>query len=76
MSGDAGGDWTLTRAADGWQLYAGAATAPASRVQLDQDTAWRLCTKGITPAEAQARAVITGDAQLGARTLTLLAIMA
>lgn len=33
-------------------------------------------TKGITPAEAQARAVITGDAQLGARTLTLLAIMA
>jgi uncharacterized protein (TIGR03083 family) len=76
MSGDAGGDWTLMRVADGWRLYAGAAPTPASRVQLDQDTAWRLFTKGSTPAEAQARAVITGEAQLGAQALALLAIMA
>lgn len=76
ISGAAGGEWTLTRTAEGWRLYAEADPAPASLVQLDQDTAWRLFTKGITPVEAQTRAVIAGDAHLGVQALALLGIMA
>ncbi|HUM68989.1 MAG TPA: maleylpyruvate isomerase N-terminal domain-containing protein, partial [Chloroflexota bacterium] len=52
ISGEAGGEWTLSKRRQSWQLYQGAVTEADARVQLDQDTAWRLFTKGLTPADA------------------------
>jgi uncharacterized protein (TIGR03083 family) len=76
ITGEAGGDWTLYRTEQGWELYQGAVEAPHSRIQFDQDSAWRLFTKGATPAKVREHAVIAGDKQLGAQVFTLLAIIA
>lgn len=76
IAGDAGDSWSLVRDVAQWHLYAGAADHPAATVTLDQDTAWRLFTKGLSPAEARGRATIAGDAALGQRVFDLVAIMA
>ncbi|MCB0198072.1 MAG: maleylpyruvate isomerase family mycothiol-dependent enzyme [Anaerolineae bacterium] len=76
VTGSAGGAWTLKRRAKTWALYTGSDPAPSSRVTLDQDTTWRLCTKGISPAEAQARMVVEGDRPLGLGMLKMVSIMA
>lgn len=76
ITGEAGGDWTLSKTRQGWQLYQGVVEQPDSRVQLDQDCAWRLFTKGISPADGRAHLAIEGDEALGAQVLSLVAIMA
>jgi len=76
VSEPAGGDWTVQRAADGWQLYVGAPERPTARVTLDPGTAWRLFTKGISPAEARARATLDGDLALAERIFQSVAIIA
>jgi hypothetical protein len=59
-----------------WTLYQAAETAPAVTVTLDQETAWRLFTKGIDRTTARERATIVGDAALGEVALTAVAILA
>jgi uncharacterized protein (TIGR03083 family) len=76
IAGAASGEWTLVKHPIAWRLYVGSAPDAAARVRLDQDTAWRLFTRGITPAEARTQAQIEGDEELGAHLLELLAIMA
>jgi len=43
---------------------------PTAQVELDQDTAWRLCTRGITPGQAA-----DGDRQLAAAALQIVSII-
>jgi hypothetical protein len=76
IEGAAGGDWTLRREAPGWRLYAGASQASAAGVRMDQDTAWRLFSKGLGSAEARERVMLEGDQALGAGVLGALAVMA
>ena len=76
VTGEAGGVWTLRREADAWQLYRGEETDAACVVAFDQDTAWRLLTKGLARAEAAARVTITGETALGQPLLGMLAVMA
>jgi uncharacterized protein (TIGR03083 family) len=76
VTGEAGGDWSVKREHNGWQLYTGLPAAAAARVDLDQDRAWRLYTKGITPQEAQRTATFSGDHHLGQRLLDAVAIIA
>jgi uncharacterized protein (TIGR03083 family) len=84
ITGDAGARWSLVRddvpqpppAASSWALYEAAETAPAATVTLDQETAWRLFTKGIDPAAAHERATIEGDVGLGEVALSAVAILA
>ncbi|GAA4938887.1 uncharacterized protein (TIGR03083 family) [Nonomuraea thailandensis] len=49
---------------------------PAARVSMDQDTFWRLATRGIGVEQARARAEVSGDAELTAAMTTLLAVIA
>ena len=52
------------------------AASPADRgVELDPDTAWRLCTRGITPRHAAGRARVDGDRQLAAAALQIVSII-
>jgi hypothetical protein len=60
----------------GWQLFAGMPKDAAAQVEIDQDHAWRLYTKGLTPAQAQAAATVTGDRDLGQHLLKAVAIIA
>jgi hypothetical protein len=76
IEGDAGGDWTLRREPGGWQLYTGAPRAPAAAVRMDQDTAWRLFSKGLGPVVARERVAVEGDQALGSVVLGALAVMA
>jgi hypothetical protein len=76
VAGDSGGDWSVVRERESWQLYEGETDSPAAHVTLDAGTAWRLFTKGIAPREARRAATFEGDAQLGERMLHAVAIIA
>jgi hypothetical protein len=43
---------------------------------LDQDTAWRLFSKGLSPEAARPHVQIEGDEALGSRILQMVSIMA
>ena len=64
VSGDSGGCWTLTRAADSWTLMNGAADVAATRVRFDDDAAWQLLFNAFTEEKAAERASVTGRTEL------------
>jgi uncharacterized protein (TIGR03083 family) len=75
IEGEAGGSWSLRREDGAWRLYAGAASRPAARVRTDQDTAWRLMTKGLRPQDADGRVHVHGPQAFRDPFLHMLAIM-
>ena len=75
ITGPAGGDWCLIRTGDRWRLEAGSRPPFATRIELSDDTAWRLFSKGLRPDEARSRVVFQGDPVLGEPFLHALAIM-
>jgi len=76
ITGAAGGTWFLLRENATWQLYRDIARAPEAHVTLDQDTAWRLFTKGISEEMARALATSTGAPRLAAPILKTLSVIA
>lgn len=76
IEGEAGGTWSLVRNAPRWSLYTDVERAADASVTLDQDTAWRLFTKGITPAAAREQASLEGDPSLVAQVLETVSILA
>ncbi|MFK0295099.1 maleylpyruvate isomerase family mycothiol-dependent enzyme [Streptomyces sp. NPDC090442] len=77
IPGPAGGTWTaIALATPGrWSLAEPDAGSPAARVTLDAETAWRLCTRGIEPATALARAHVDGDHQLAEAACQIVSIV-
>jgi uncharacterized protein (TIGR03083 family) len=76
VSGEAGSMWTLSRHDRGWQLFEGGSDAPATRIQLSDDSAWRLFSKGLGEEALRERISIEGDIALGEVVYDLIAIMA
>ena len=76
VGGESGGTWTVRREGDRWSLYVGGADGSDARVVLDQDAAWRLFTKGLSPADAERRADLSGDLALARQSLESVAIIA
>ena len=76
ISGRAGGEWSLAREASHWRLYVGSDTQAACRVQIDQDLAWRLFTKGVPRAEARCQVHIEGGTALAEGVLDMVSIIA
>src|SRR5262245_19781838 len=76
VTGEAGGDWTVRREDGAWKLYAGAGISPQCTVTMDQDTAWRLLTKGLSKDQAASRITIAGEPGLGQPILGMLSVMA
>jgi uncharacterized protein (TIGR03083 family) len=75
VTGPAGGAWTCTRTKARWELTRQACTHPDARVELDADTTWRLCTRGITPAQATSKARTHGDHRLTTAALHIVSII-
>lgn len=75
ITGEAGGEWALVREGGAWRLYRGRPDAPRARVRMDQDTAWRRMTKGLTRDQAAERTEIEGEPGLGEPMLGMLAVM-
>lgn len=72
-----GGAWQLLKRPEGWQLQPGEATAsPAAEVVLPPAVAWKLFTKGLSPAEARPHVSLQGEIRLAEAALHLLAVMA
>lgn len=76
ITGEAGGDWSLLRQDDAWHLFFGSSLNAAASVRLNQDTAWRLFSKGLSPEAARPHVQIEGDEALGSRILQMVSIMA
>ncbi len=76
ITGPAGGEWSLVRSGSGWLLFTGSDPQVLSRVQLDQDLAWQLFTRGLSPQDALPLVRISGRASLGRQVLETVSIMA
>lgn len=76
ITGEAGDVWTLVRRIDDWQLFVGVADNVVCRIEFDQDTAWRLMTKGLARDEAAKRTKVTGNTTFVEPLLSSLAVMA
>lgn len=76
ICGDAGGAWALLRERGKWVLYVGSLAEADARVTIDQETAWRLFTRGISPAVARERATFAGDEALGLSVLDTVSVIA
>ena len=76
IMGAAGGEWSVVREAGGWTLYEGGPPTPSASIEIDETTAWRLFTKGITPEQAEQRIIFEGDQALGRLVLQAVAIIA
>lgn len=75
IEGESGGDWTLTRAAAGWALAAGAAENAACAVSVRDTVAARLLLHRLSPAEAASAVRVVGDDRLGRMFLSARAVM-
>ncbi len=76
ITGTAGNTWYLRREERSWELYLDSSVEPTARIVLDKDHAWRLFTRGITPAEALIVATLEGDHSLGRRALEMVSVIA
>ena len=75
ITGEAGGAWSLVMH-EGWGLYDDVARAPDATLTLDQNTAWRLFTKGITREAAMSWATWDGPSDLALPALDTVSIIA
>ena len=76
VTGEAGDVWYVVGEAHGWSLYKAVEFQPASVVTMDQETCWRLFTKGIDRIQARAMVRIEGDEALGEKVLETVSIIA
>lgn len=75
ITGEAGGEWSLVRQGGRWALLEGVEQEPVAVVTLDEDTAWRLFTKGIDREAVRERLTVEGDVALSAPLLDAVAII-
>ena len=77
IAGPAGSAWSVVRTEAGrWSLRSGSSDDAAATVDLDQDVAWRLFTRGISPEDARPKVTIRGDRARGEQALRTVSIIA
>ena len=76
MTGEAGDTWYLVGEANKWSLFKDVALQPAAVVTMDQETCWRLFTKGMSKNQARAKTTIEGEQTLGEKLLETVSIIA
>jgi uncharacterized protein (TIGR03083 family) len=75
ISGNCGGTWWLLSGQDVWTLQTHPIGDPVARTTIPQEIAWRLFTKGMNQASAEAQVTVDGDSKLGSQILQLRAIV-
>jgi uncharacterized protein (TIGR03083 family) len=76
IAGDSGGEWIALRHKGNWMLGTAPGMSVDAMVELDEDYAWRLFTKGISKEEARRSARIEGDEALAEQALETVSILA
>jgi uncharacterized protein (TIGR03083 family) len=74
--GQSGGQWTVRRERGEWRLYQGAPDQADAEVILDEEIAWRLFTRGLSPGAAREHTAWRGDRALGLKVLEMVSIIA
>src|SRR5215467_750748 len=74
VTGEAGGIWYLVGEAGKWSLAKGIELQPVTVVTMDQETCWRLFTKGLNKNQAKAKTTIEGDQKLAEKLLETVSI--
>lgn len=75
ITGEAGGVWTVVRESDRWELYSGSAGAVQAQIEMPQEIAWQVFTRGISKETARQYAALSGDMILAEKVLTATAII-
>jgi len=76
LRGAASHVYTLRRDGDGWRLLRGGQADPDAAIDLDEEVAWRVLTKGLPPYEARRRSAIRGNLALAQPFFAVVAVMA
>ncbi len=76
VTSEAGGEWTITKSAEVWQLGTAPVACPTAKVTLDPDTAWKLFSKSWSPIQALQFARLSGEHHLAFQALHMVAVMA
>jgi len=76
ITGESGGQWFLLREGEQWNLYLDVSRRPEVEVIVDEDTAWRMFTKGLNKSEVRDQVEIVGDQLLGVKVLEVVSIIA
>lgn len=74
VDGHCGGDWHL-RYDEKWLLTTSASGPIAATVNIPQEIAWRILTKGIPREEALRQVTVSGDEALASHVLSMLSIV-
>ncbi len=76
VTGESGGDWTIEFDKQSWKFAAREIANPSSRIEISQEDAWKLFTKGLSSHEAEKRINFKGDVDLGKEIMKMVAVMA
>jgi uncharacterized protein (TIGR03083 family) len=76
ITGEAGGTWQVIYLDGAWAFTAETVPSPDATLTLDQETAWRLFTKGLSKDAAMPHAILEGDTGLAAGVLDMVSILA
>lgn len=76
ITGDAGNIWFLERKGARWSLFTETSSAPVATVTIDQETAWRLFTRGIAKEQAREKASVQGNEELASSIFDAISIIA
>jgi uncharacterized protein (TIGR03083 family) len=75
VSGECGGSWYLYFNGERWVQVETPEGRQSSETTIPQDIAWRIFTKGIDRESAAKQVAVTGDRDLGAHVLSMVAII-
>lgn len=75
ITGEAGGTWAAVRTAGRWELDGIDRGEAAATATLDQESAWRLWTRGLSPEEAAQVVRVTGDRELAGTVRRMVAFI-
>lgn len=78
ITGDSGGFWRVRKSSRSasWTFAEADETAPNASVLIDQDLAWRLFTKGLSPPDAVSSVDAKGDERIVEAILNMVTILA
>jgi uncharacterized protein (TIGR03083 family) len=76
IRGASGGQWSVCQEEGAWRLYEGAPARPDAEVLVDEEMAWRLCTRGLNQAQAREQVTLRGDQVLASKVCEIVSIIA
>jgi hypothetical protein len=75
VTGACGGAWHLERDAQVWRLTDAPASAVTAVIDIPQEIAWRIFTKGLSREQAESQVGVSGDTSLARHALGMVAIV-